>query len=144
MVRALSEAGLGALAPGVVGDYFPGESPKELEKKQKLCQEAMPQRHSHFFTADGLFGSLDQNEQQVDDGPYRISGPGTFQLGENQEETFTYRIEGGDRLTMVPVISATVKRMALARPLEFSIAGHQVAVALTGQTWQRVPCGTWC
>ena len=69
----------------------------------------MVQRHSHFFTADGKFGSLDQNEQQVDDGTYRLSGTGRFRLGEHQEETFTYRIEGGDRLMMEPVISERMK-----------------------------------
>ncbi|MEP7055070.1 MAG: hypothetical protein ABI912_07450 [Actinomycetota bacterium] len=144
MVRALHDAGLEALAPGVVGDYFPGASPKELAQKKNVCQGAAPQRHSHFFTADGQFGSLDQNAHQVDDGPYRVSGTGTFKLGEHQEETFTYRIDGGDRLTMNPVISADAKRAALAHPLEYSVASHQVAVALAGDTWKRVPCDIWC
>lgn len=144
VVRALHGAGLDALAPGVVGDYFPGASPQELAHKKSVCQGAAPQRHSHFFTADGNFGSLDQNEKQVDDVPYRAAGTGTFYLGEDQEQTFTYRIEGGDHLTMDPVISERVKRVALAHPLGYSTASHQVAVALSGQTWNRVPCGTWC
>lgn len=144
MVRALHDAGLDALAPAVVGDYFPDKSPKELAHKKNVCEGAVPQRHSHFFTADGKFGSLDQNQQQVDDAPYRMSGTGKFYLGDHQEQMFTYRIDGGNRLTMNPVISVSVKRAALAHPLEYSTASHLVAVALAGQTWKRVPCDTWC
>jgi len=73
-----------------------------------------------------------------------VSGIETFHLGKRQEETFRYRIEGGDRLTMAPVISPRMKQAALAHPLVYSTASHLVAVALAGQTWRRVPCGTWC
>ena len=53
MVGALQAAGLRPLAPGVVGDYFPNQTPQQLAKKKNLCQGAKPQIHSHFFTADG-------------------------------------------------------------------------------------------
>ena len=51
VVQALKRVHLLRLAPSVVGD----------------CRGAKPQRHSHFFTRDGFFGSLDQTGQQVDD-----------------------------------------------------------------------------
>ena len=60
LVSALNALGLGALAPGVVGDYFPNQTPEELAAKPDICSGAVPQLHSHFFTASGLFGSLDQ------------------------------------------------------------------------------------
>src|SRR5215210_7195146 len=57
---------------------------------------------------------------------------------------FHYGIDGGDRLTSRPVISATSKRQALAHPLEFSTAGWMVKVALPAHAWARVPCNRWC
>src|SRR5512141_3099123 len=58
LVSALNALGLGALAPGAVGDYFPNLTPEELAAKTDICSGAVPQLHSHFFTASGLFGSL--------------------------------------------------------------------------------------
>ena len=80
VVGALKAAGLRPLAPAVVGDYFPNQTPQQLAKKKSLCQGAKPQIHSHFFTADGKFGSLDQRGEQVDDGTYQVSGS-TLKIG---------------------------------------------------------------
>jgi hypothetical protein len=145
MVQALDQVGLRQLAPSVVGDYFPNQKPKELARKANICQGAAPQQHSHFFTKDGKFGSLDQHGQQVDDGAYRVVDQHTFRLGSGvDEETYRYRIVGGTELTMEPVIPARAKRAALAKPFEFGLAGHSAAVAYTGHTWKRVDCGRWC
>ena len=76
LVKALEQAGLRAIAPSVVGDYFPDESPKELARKDNLCDGAEPLVHYHFFDQAGRFGSLDENEQQVDDGTYEILDEG--------------------------------------------------------------------
>ena len=39
MVAALKAAGLGPVAPGVVGgDYFPNQTTLQLAKKRNLCQ----------------------------------------------------------------------------------------------------------
>lgn len=145
LVRALDEEGLRALAPGVVGDYFPGRTAKQLARKRDLCRGATPQLHSHFFTADGGFGSLDQNDQQVDDGPYRLVNARTLKIGdEDRGPRFRFRIAEDTELTLKPLISARLKRKALADPLEFSSAGWAVAVAYRGHTWDRVECAEWC
>jgi hypothetical protein len=145
MVAALDAAGLRKLAPSVVGDYFPDQSPKQLARKPDVCAGAKPQQHSHFFTKDGQFGSVDQHDEQVDDAPYRVLDDGTLLLSpEFGEETYRYRITGGNELTLEPVIPARAKRAALKNPLEFSLAGHSAAVAYTGHAWKRVDCAGWC
>ena len=143
MVEALDQAGLREIAPSVVGDYFPGKKPQQLARKAEVCQGAKPQQHSHFFTEDGQFGSLDQHEEQVDDAPYRVVDDRTLRLGPNGEQTYRYRV-AGDELTLEPLIPSRTKREALANPLEFSPAGHMAAVAYTGHPWKRVDCDGWC
>jgi hypothetical protein len=141
-VQALKQAHLLPLAPGVVGDFFPSKTPQQLARKQHLCRGAKPQRHSHFFTRDGFFGSLDQTGEQVDDGRYQVIDARTIHIG-NPGANFHYRIEnaaGGKVLSLQPVITRSMRRQALADPLQFSTAGWAVAVAYTGHTWERVPC----
>jgi len=47
----------------------------------KFCEgSAAPREHSHFFTADGSFGSLDEHGSQVDDGHYLLKDPDTIQF----------------------------------------------------------------
>ena len=143
MVEALDQAGLREIAPSVVGDYFPGKKPQQLARKAEVCQGAKPQQHSHFFTEDGQFGSLDQHAEQVDDAPYRVVDDRTLRLGPNGEQTYRYRV-AGDELTLEPLIPSRSKREALANPLAFSPAGHMAAVAYTGHPWKRVHCAGWC
>src|SRR4029453_3214429 len=101
LVSALDALGLGALAPGVVGDYFPNLTPEELAATPDICSGAFPQLNSHFFTASGLFGSLDQFQNQVDDGTYVIVDSNTFMIG---NATFDYSIHG-DILKLTPIIT---------------------------------------
>src|SRR5690242_3521015 len=61
LVAALGKAGLGTTAPVAVGDFFPNQTPAQLAAKPDVCSGATPQLHSHFFTAAGKFGSLDQH-----------------------------------------------------------------------------------
>jgi hypothetical protein len=140
LVSALDALGLGELAPGVVGDYFPDLTPEELAAKPDICSGALPQLHSHFFTASGLFGSLDQFQNQVDDGTYVIVDSNTFMIG---DATFDYTIQG-DILALTPVITAKQRREALRDPWDFSTAGWMVAVSYPGTTWKRVACQGWC
>jgi hypothetical protein len=144
MVEALDRAGLRKLAPSIVGDYFPGKTPRQLARKADVCAGATPQQHSHFFTGDGKFGSLDQRGEQVDDAPYRVVDEGTIRLSlEFGDEDYRYTISG-DELTLEPVVTASSKRAALANPLEFSLAAHSAAVAYAGHPWKWVGCDGWC
>src|SRR6266568_1929548 len=136
LVSALNALSLGALAPGVVGDYFPDRTPEELAAKPDICSGAVPQLHSHFFTASGLFGSLDQFQNQVDDGTYVIVDSNTFMIG---DATFDYSVQG-DILRMTPIITAKQRREALRHPWEFSTAGWMVAVSYPGKKWNGVAC----
>lgn len=143
MVQALDEEGLSALAPAMLaGNGLVTGSPKQLAQRDDICKGAVPREHSHFFTASGEFGSVDYNNQQVDDGPYELVNDNTVRIAETN---FRYRItEGGQTLTLEPVIAQSDKREALEQPLEFSGAGWSVAVAFPGYTWERVDCDGWC
>jgi len=144
LLHGLQAAHLRPLAPGVTGEFFPQASPRQLARKHPICEGAGSQRHSHFFTADGRFGSLDQAEKPVDDGTYRLIDDHTVSIGSDRRVTFRYRVVGGNRLELTPVISGAQRRSALAHPLRFSAAGWAVSVAYTGRGWKRVACGGWC
>lgn len=70
-VQAFKEAGLIDLAPEwlVGGGYF--TSLDQIDSTD-LCKGATEVVHSHFFTANGGFGSHDEKGRQVDDGSYQI------------------------------------------------------------------------
>lgn len=140
LLVALQKYGLARLAPSVVGDYFPDKTPAQLMKKKNLCSGAQPQPHSHFFTADGKFGSLDQHSQQVDDGTYRLITPATVKINDG---LFRFRVQGAG-LMLTPVLTKIQKKQALAHPLKFSTAGWMVAVSYVGHSWRSVPCDRWC
>jgi hypothetical protein len=127
-----------------MGDYFPGKTPQQLARKKNLCSGATPQVHSHFFTAAGAFGSLDQKGQKVDDGEYRTQGD-RLVLGApgGSAEMWHYAIRGR-QLTLTPIIPAQLIRQAHAHPRRPNGAGHLVAVAYTGHTWTMVDCAGWC
>ena len=141
IVSALRQAGLGPTAPAVIADngFVPG-TPKQLSRKANICSGALPRRHSHFFTAAGQFGSIDFGGKQVDDGSYRLVNPNTVRINDG---SFRFRIAARG-LSLTPVISAALKRRALAHPLRFSTAAWMVAVALPPGSWKRVACAGWC
>jgi Tol biopolymer transport system component len=130
-------AGLGPIAPTIVGDFFPGKSTQQLARKRDLCSGARPQAHSHFFTRNGAFGSLDQNGQQVDNGTYHVINDHIIRINRVR---FRYRIASG-HLSLVPMLSKKVKRETLAHPLNFNDAVWSVAMSYLGHRWHRVPCG---
>jgi hypothetical protein len=147
-VSALEKAGLEALAPTAwagqtsasgESSYAPG-SPTPTDAHP--CAGAIPRLHSHFFTSDGAFGSLDWHGEPVDDGSYRIINTHTLKIG---RVAFKYSISGGgNRLTLVPIITAAMRRKALANPAMFSDAAWATAVAMTGHRWKRASCAGWC
>ena len=141
LADALDQADLSALAPAVLTDFFPDSSARQLARKANPCKGATARAHSHFFTKDGVFGSLDENGNQVDDGSYRIVDDDTFRIGGGR---FDYRILHGDTLILRPVIAGVARRRALAHPLGFNTAGWQVAVSYEGLPWKRVSCKGWC
>ena len=144
LIGALEEAGLGAAAASVVGDFFPDTRPEELAEKEDLCEGAEPFVHYHFFDAQGRFGSLDEEHDQVDDGMYEIIDQGRFRIGNaDVGVVFHYEVDG-DTLSLTPEITKAMLEEALARPLEFSDAGWSVAVSYGGEEWKRVPCESWC
>jgi len=146
LVRALDKAGLGATAPAVVGGYFPNSTPQQLAAKANICSGAAPETHSHFFTSTGAFGSVDQHDQQVDDGHYRIliNPNHTLAMGPSSLGDFHYTILNDTTLILYPIITAAERRRALANPDRFSSATWKVSVAYGGLPWKRVNCDTWC
>ena len=139
LVGGLEEAGLGAIAPSQIGDFFPNATAEELAAKEDPCSGAKPQRHDHFFAADGSFGSIDQHGEQVDDGTWAVEGD-VLRIAEG-----TWRFEvAGSELSLEPILTQEQVDLALARPLEWAPAGWIVAVAYPGTTWQLVACKGWC
>jgi hypothetical protein len=110
-----------------------------------VAQPRRPSRPTTLRMPGLVVGSLDQNDEQVDDAPYHVVEEGTVRLSpEFGEETYRYLIAGANKLALEPVIPPRAKREALAKPLEFSLAGHMAAVAYAVHTWTRVDCARWC
>jgi hypothetical protein len=132
LVKALSDAGLAALAPAVAMDYFPDSTPQELARKTDVCEGAEPFVHSHFFSESGAFGSLTEDLEQVDDGTYEILDNTSFRIGNaDTGAVFRYEIDG-DELSLAPVVTGEMRKEALARPLSFTPAGWSIAVVIRG------------
>jgi hypothetical protein len=134
IVQGLEEAGLeeytlqviavAEMVPGVVND------PDQFEDPTNPCKGAVPSKHSHFFTAEGQFGSRNELGEQVDEGTYDVVDDDTFVLGDNA--TFNYQIEG-DTITFEPVIPDACTTKACHENAVLAIS-----VAFPGQTWQRI------
>lgn len=130
LVDALTAAGLeSAVLESIAGDgWIPGvSSPEQIQDPTQPCLGAVGRIHSHFFTADGEFGSRDANGRQVDDGHYQIIDEGTMVIG---TVTFHYTITNNDTIAFEPVIPDCA-------PTCFE-AQWSVAVAYPGYTWTRV------
>jgi hypothetical protein len=140
LVEALDAQGLGDVAPGMVGDYFPDQTFDELAAKPDLCAGAKPQRHYHYFTSNGFFGSFDQHWNVVDFGHWHLVDANTFRIG--PDARFDFRIRG-DTLSLIPRITEAQRQEALADPMAFSTAGWMVAVSYPGTRWEGLPCD-WC
>jgi hypothetical protein len=133
LVGALEQAGLDAWIPEmVVGNQFiPGVTElSALRDPSDPCKNAVPRRHSHFFTEDGVFGSLAFNGDKVDDGTYEMTGENTFAITKEfpQPVTFHYEIDG-NTITFDPVIPTCT-------PDCFE-AAWSVSVAYPGEEWHR-------
>lgn len=133
-VKALRQSGLEEYAADhAAGDGFiPGVTDKsQLKDPDHPCADAVPMKHSHFFTEDGQFGSRDDAGMQVDDGPYRLVGSDKLVIGgEDHEVTFRYEIDG-DALRLYPKLPACVKTGCF--PAQWA-----VAVSYNGLPWTRL------
>jgi hypothetical protein len=147
MVGELDKAGLGPLTryawlgqTSSKGEtsYVAGSPTPTLSHP---CTGAIDRQHSHFFTQDGQFGSLDWNGGQVDDGTYRIVDDHTMFIG---LVTFHYVIQSGETLKLTPGITKEMVSQAVADPKNFSPALWAVAVAYPTYSWARAPCNGWC
>jgi hypothetical protein len=128
--RVMTKAHLrSALLESIAGDgWIPGVTQvDQIKDRAHPCKGSVARKHSHFFTEDGQFGSLDAQGQQVDDVMYRLVGDQTVVIGDVE---FHYRVTGGDTLQLTPVIPSCA-------PKCFE-AGWSVAVAYPGYTWHRV------
>ena len=126
IVPALQAAELDAW----VVDFAAAFSPNgEVGDPEDPCADATPLRHSHFFTDDGLFGSRDENGNEVDDGTYRVEGDTIVISKEFPDVTFRFEING-DELTLDPVIPD-------CGPECFESA-WSVSVAYPGNSWTRI------
>lgn len=135
VVSVLKRAGLGNwLVETIAGNGFiPGVTdPDEIADPANPCKGAVPRVHSHFFTPDGEFGSLDWNGQEVDFGTYEIVNDHTFVISKEFPEpiAFNYTIQS-DTLMFEPVM------IPECTPECFE-ALWSVIVAYPGKEWHRV------
>jgi hypothetical protein len=141
IVAMLKAAKLDAFIPETLlgSELIPpdGAPGNKLKDPAHPCAGAVQQRHSHFFTADGAFGSKDFHAFQVDSGRYELDGdtvtikddPG----GPRPDEAFGFHI-AGDQLTLTPpnvdISTCTTKECRFT-------AAWVLMVAMPGQTWTR-------
>jgi hypothetical protein len=90
-----------------------------------------PTPHSHTFWPNGMFNSYDENDNQVDDGPWAIVDDQTMTIGSS---TFTYTI-AGNALMLEPVTPADCSGQCL------DDLGWMYSVSFPGSAWHRVASG---
>jgi len=97
------------------------------------CPGAKDVKHSHFFTAGGLFGSRDANGQQVDDGTWKSVDDSTFEIcGEDGKcVPFHYRVDGNE-LHMEPLSVGPCPTDG-----QWCQEAWKLMVAMPGMAWTR-------
>jgi|GEM_PF-2322811 hypothetical protein len=102
IVEVLTAAGMPSqILPNILdGEILPASpDPSHMPDPANPCTGAVEVKHSHFFTADGAFGSLDQNGQQVDDGRWSLVDASTFAI----DAAHVHFVIDGDTLRMEPL-----------------------------------------
>jgi hypothetical protein len=130
-LKALSRPGMERWAVEmVVGNGFiPGaRSVSQLKDPAHPCKGAVPRKHSHFFTKDGRFGSLDWNGEPVDDGTYKVMDNKLVISKEFPRVTFTFTIRDGKTVMFTPVIPKGCSTFRCA---------WSVSMAFPGKPWSR-------
>jgi hypothetical protein len=125
-VQALKDAGLGRFAAEhAAGEgWLPGvTSPDQIKDPEHPCKGAVPLKHGHFFTADGLFGSRDDGGDQVDDGTYRVLDQNTVVIEkEFGNVTFDYQVRQDGSLMLDPVMPKCAKTGCFAAQWAVAVA----------------------
>ena len=141
-VASLEDAGFGSsVVPFLVdGGFVPGATDvTAIKDPAKPCKGAVPRDHAHFFRSNGVFGSLDWQGNQVDDGHTRSSattrcGSATVRRRPDaQNVTFRFQISGDD-LTLAPVIPADCGQDPCLGDARWA-----ATVAMGGTRWHRIP-----
>jgi hypothetical protein len=129
----LDDAGLPEfVAEQVYGnELVPGVTEaSQLKDPAHPCAGAVPRQHSHYFTADGEFGSKDFHGQQVDDGEYKLEGTDGIVINDMK---FKYEIHG-DELSLQPepvdISTCTTEECRFG-------ATWVLMVAMPGTVWKR-------
>ena len=133
IVSMLKEAGLDEYVAGAVNGngLIPGvDAESDTLDPSAPCAEAVSRAHSHFFAADGSFGSKDFLGQQVDDGGWRLEGDDVVVINGTP---FRFQIEG-DELSLEP---PTVDVSSCGAPDCGFLATWVRMVAMPGTTWTR-------
>ena len=132
LATALRRAGLKKFVLEFIAGngFIPGVTrPDQIQDPANPCKEAVPRKHSHFFTKSRMFGSLDWRGKPVDDGTYRVVDNRTVVIfKEFPKVTFHYRITG-KTITFAPVI---------AKGCSTFRCGWAISMAYPGKNWQRV------
>ena len=130
LLDALSRPGLQKLAVDlIVGNQFiPGvRSVAQLKDPARPCLGAVSRKHSHLFTKDGKFRSLDWRREEVDDGNYTVSTNKLTIAKEFPRVAFTFKVVG-NKLSLVPLIPRGCSTFRCA---------WAVSVAYPGKSWVR-------
>ena len=134
-VEALEQVGLGRFATEhAAGEgWLPGVTdPEQIKNTEQPCVGAVPLKHGHFFTADGMFGSRDAEGDQVDDGTYRSIDENTIVVQkEFGEVTFDYEVLPNGTMLLSPILPACATSGCFA-------AQWAVSVAYPDLPWDRV------
>jgi hypothetical protein len=132
-VQALTEAGLGRYAAEhVAGEgWVPGVSdPSELKDPKHPCRGAVPLKHSHFFTANGEFGSKDAQGDTVDDGRFELADERTVIVTKEFGEVTFHFVADDEKLVLTPVLPKCAKDGCFA-------AQWAVGMSYPGLEWSR-------
>ena len=120
----------------ITSNWVPNAPPRS----SRFCDGAIkPTPHTHFFTADGQFGSRDQNAVQVDDGDFTISSPGVLTFPSHRTEfaydrqiTVSYTVQGNAATFDVTVPSGCAKDSSCVKAY-----GWALSAFFAGAPWER-------
>ena len=119
--QALLNAAESTTIPGVT-------TVEQIADPKNPCVGATDVRHSHFFTASGLFGSRDASGQQVDDGNWAIVDADTFKINGTP---FDFQVDGDElRMEAVDVGACPVNG-------KWCPEAWKLMVAMPGMAWTR-------